>query len=48
MTLSTIGDQFNVMQPIQNITSTLHTVSAVVKTYLGKLSELKKKLGIIQ
>ena len=51
MTLSTIGDQFNEMQPILNITNTLQTVSAqnlFSRENLGKLSKLKKKKRIIQ
>ena len=51
MTLSTIGDQFNEMQPILNITNTLlQTVSAqnlFSRENLGKLSKLKKKNRII-
>ena len=45
MTLSTIGDQFNEMQPILNITNTEQTVSAqnlFSRENLGKLSKLKK------
>ena len=55
MTLSTIGDQFNEMQPITNITNTLlQTVSAQNLFSRENLSrqivqvKKRKKVGIIQ